>query len=461
TGPNGDHESDRAISAKECFEGTGMLVNSGEFSGKDSVKAGWEMTEKVGGIRKIQYHLRDWLISRQRYWSAPIPMIYCPQCATKDNGEHAYMPGWYAVPEKDLPVELPFVKDFRPKGSDQSPLASVKSFYETKCPGCGGKARRETDVSDTFLDSAWYYLRYLSPNNSKAPFDKILNKKWLPVDMYIGGAEHSVLHLLYVRFITMVLYDIGFINFEEPMAKFRAHGLLIKEGSKMSKSKGNVVNPDEYIKKFGADALRMYLMFLAPFEQGGDFRDQGILGTTRFLERAWKMGERVESNKSGAKNVKAREELNRAMNHAIKKVTEDIADLHYNTAVSVLMILLNEMEKHKELNGKKELETFLLLLAPFAPHITEELWHEVCKNKSSIHAAKWPKYDVKKIVEQTFTLVIQVNGRTRHTISARRGISEKEAKEIALKDERVRNYMAGKNPQKVIYVPGRLINIVV
>ena len=301
-----------------------------------------EALKKTNGKKKIQYRLRDWLISRQRYWGAPIPMIYCKECKNKGRGERKDMSGWYAVNERNLPVKLPYVKDFRPKGTGQSPLALVKSFYETKCPECGSKARRETDVSDTFLDSAWYYLRYPSIKEIKSPWNSAVTKRWLPVDMYIGGAEHAVLHLLYSRFTAMAFYDWGLVNFEEPFKKFRAHGLLVKEGAKMSKSKGNVVNPDEYIKKFGADVLRMYLMFLAPFEQGGDFRDAGIMGIKRFLRRVNKLVSNSTYQAVSSKNSK----LERLLHQTIKKITHDIENLHFNTAISSLMILFNEMEKN-------------------------------------------------------------------------------------------------------------------
>ena len=303
------------------------------------------------------------------------------------------------------------------------------------------------------MDSAWYFLRYPSAKEKKVAWNEEITKKWLPVDMYIGGAEHSVLHLLYSRFLTMALSDIGLVNFEEPFTKFRAHGLLIKDGAKMSKSKGNVINPDEYVKRFGADALRMYLMFLAPFEQGGDFRDAGILGITRFLERVWKLGERVVS-KEKAKRDENRE---RALHKTIKKVTEDIESLQYNTAISALMVFLNEAEK----NGisRKEFETFVKLIAPFVPHMTEELWSSL-KNKGSIHIAEWPSFDPEKLIEDTFELAVQVNGKFKTRITVPLGISEAEAKEVVMKESVIANVLSGKEPRKVIFVEDRLINFV-
>ncbi|OGG40235.1 hypothetical protein A2116_02295 [Candidatus Jorgensenbacteria bacterium GWA1_49_17] len=433
----------------DCWTGEGELVNSGKFDGMNSEKARAAITKFAGGKSETRYRLRDWLISRQRYWGVPIPMIYCDSCS------------WQPVKEEDLPVKLPFVKDFKPKGKNESPLASVKSFYETKCSKCGGKARRETDVSDTFLDSAWYYLRYPSVEEKNAPWNEGTTKKWLPVSLYTGGAEHSVLHLLYVRFLSLALHDKRLLEFGksngpkgEPFPKFRAHGLIIREGAKMSKSKGNVVNPDEYVKRFGADTLRMYLMFLAPFEQGGDFRDAGILGIARFLERLWKLFSNIST--SDVNNV----ELERLVHKTTKKVTEDIENLHYNTAISALMILLNAMEKNKDSLLVVHNSLFLKLLAPFAPHIAEELW-EKSGNKTSIHLEPWPEYDPRLVEEETFELVVQINGKTRVTVSAQKGLSRKEAEEAALGIAKISEILGGKKPKKVIFVPDRLINFVV
>lgn len=501
----------------EIYVGGGKITGSGKFDGMDSEKAKWEITKFVSGRKKIQYRLRDWLISRQRYWGPPIPVVFCESC--KKQAETSNLeprtsnlfskgeienPGWIAVLENKLPVKLPFLKDFQPKGTGKSPLAMVKSFYETKCPKCGGRARRETDVSDTFLDSSWYFLRYPSvkmtnskiqiPNkfqnpNSKTkteiPWNREITKKWLPVDMYIGGAEHSVLHLLYSRFLTMFFHDCGLVDFDEPFTKFRAHGLLIKEGTKMSKSKGNVVNPDDYIKNFGADALRMYLMFLAPFEYGGDFRDAGIIGIKRFLERIWRFytdaNLRMNANDTNNKKIK------QALHRTIKKVTEDIENLRYNTAISALMILLNEFEADARTVGKDDFKNFLKLISPFAPHISEEIFQRtlisadksadkrryisVIPRKSassqrqsalnSIHLEKWPEYDEKLIKSQTFTLIIQVNGKVRDTIEAPTDIGKEEAEKLALGSKKIENIIKSASVKKVIYVPGRLVNIVI
>ncbi|MBI2592761.1 MAG: leucine--tRNA ligase [Candidatus Colwellbacteria bacterium] len=398
-----------------------------------------EIVKKVHGKKHVQYHLRDWLISRQRYWGPPIPMIYCDKC------------NWQPVREKDLPVKLPYIKNFRPTGKGESPLASVKSFYEVRCPKCKGKARRETDVSDTFLDSAWYFFRYISTQDKTCPWQPKKARKWLPVDMYIGGAEHSVLHLLYARFLTMVFKDTRLIShFEEPFTTFRAHGLLISEGAKMSKSKGNVVVPDLYVKKFGADTLRMYLMFLGPFQDGGDWRDSGIPGITRFLNRVWALQKReLRKSKSVSPWLPA----------SIKKVTEDISGLRYNTAISELMIILNRLENEAQINSY-DFKTFLLMLAPFAPFITEELWERL-GYKKSIHLERWPEYKRGTSAEKTFELLFQVNGKLRGKTMVRTGIKESEAKEIALRDARVVAHVSGKRVRRVIFVPNRLINIVV
>ncbi|MDP2705592.1 MAG: leucine--tRNA ligase [bacterium] len=438
----------------------GVLINSENFDGMDSEEARWKITDFVKGKRQIKYRLRDWLISRQRYWGPPIPMIYCEDCAAKNKGEQKEMPGWYAVSEKDLPVKLPMVKNFRPTGQNQSPLAAVKSFYETKCPACGGKARRETDVSDTFLDSSWYFLAYLILNGKKAhslkyspgkfQWDKKMVAQWLPVASYIGGAEHSVLHLLYTRFLSMVFYDLKFWDFEEPFQRFRAHGLLIRDGAKISKSKGNIINPDDYIKKFGADVFRMYLMFLAPFEQGGDFRDSGIMGIKRFLDRV-----QIAFKKPLAKENK---EIQKLLHQTIKKVTEDIENLRYNTAISSLMILLNEIEKTGL--DKKTGEVFLKLLAPLAPHLTEELWHSVLKNKSSIHLAAWPDFDPKLIVSQETVYAVQINGKLRDTFETEKGLDRGAAEKIALARPKVLEFLNGNNPKKIIFVPDKIINLV-
>ncbi|OHA63649.1 MAG: leucine--tRNA ligase [Candidatus Wildermuthbacteria bacterium RIFCSPHIGHO2_01_FULL_48_25] len=417
------------------YLGEGVLINSGKFNGMNSKLAMGEIVKFAKGQKKVNYHLRDWLISRQRYWGPPIPIIYCKKCGT------------VPVPEKDLPVKLPEVKDFRPTGTGKSPLASVASFMNTKCPKCKGKAERETDVSDTFLDSAWYFFRYPCTEFKNKPFDKARVKKWLPVSMYIGGQEHAVLHLLYTRFITMALKDMGHIAFDEPFKKFRAHGLITKEGAKMSKSKGNVVNPDEYFVKYGADTVRMYLMFLGPFAEGGDWSDKGIVGICRFLSRAFEL----VTAKTEAKN-----DLVSLRNKTIKKVTEDLENLRYNTAIASLMEYSNEMKD----GGKKDIETLLILLAPFAPYMTEELWSKL-GHKDSVHNQPWPKYDVKQVKAERIRFIIQVNGKVRDVMELAADTSEKQATDFALKSRNIRKWVGNSKVKRVVFVPGRLVNIVV
>jgi leucyl-tRNA synthetase len=422
----------------KAFLSEGFLVGSGKFNGMKSEIAKKEITKFVGGRKTVNYHLRDWLISRQRYWGPPIPIVYCKEC------------GVVPVPESDLPVLLPFIKNFRPKGAGESPLASASNFIKTKCPKCGESARRETDVSDTFLDSSWYFFRYPSAEFKNKPFDENITKKWLPVDMYIGGQEHAVLHLLYTRFITMALKDAGFIDFEEPFKKFRAHGLLTKEGAKMSKSKGNVVNPDDYFKKFGADTLRMYLMFLGPFSEGGDWSDSGIMGIYRFLNKVWGLKDIIGNTD---------EDIEKIVQQTIKKVTEDIENLRYNTAISALMILANAMEKQERISVENY-QLLLKLLAPFTPYIAEDLWWQ-SGNKNSIHNQKWPEYDEKLIKEDVITLVVQINGKLRDKIEVSAGISQKEAERLTLGQERIKQWILGKKIKKIIFIPNKLINIVI
>ncbi len=444
------------LNATGLYVGYGTMVNSGKFDGMDSEKAKWAITKFVGGKKRVQYRLRDWLISRQRYWGAPIPMVHCEKCEKAGRGERKDMPGWYAVPEKDLPVKLPYVKDFRPTGTDKSPLASIEQFYKVRCPKCRASARRETDVSDTFLDSAWYHLRYPSVKEKKRAWDRKITKKWLPVDIYIGGAEHSVLHLLYVRFLAMALKDMKLIDFEEPFPKFRAHGLIIKDGAKMSKSKGNVINPDTYIKNFGADALRMYLMFIGPFGDGGDFRDSGIQGVTRFLDRVWRLSGAINFAKKGG------EDTGKSLHRTIKKVTDDIENLAYNTAISALMIQLNRFEEDPASISKEQFAAFIQLIAPFAPHMAEEIWAGIYGAKAkSIHVSPWPKYNPKLLVDNLVTIVIQVNGKFKSTISVDRGTGEKGAVEAASMDPKIKQILSGQYTKKIIFVKDRLINFVI
>jgi leucyl-tRNA synthetase len=335
----------------------GKLVASGQFTGvsvADGKRQIVDWLAKNGHAKPVvNYRLHDWCISRQRYWGPPIPIIYCDKCGT------------VPVPEKDLPVELPYVEDFKPDDTGISPLARVESWYKVSCPSCGGDARRETDVSDTFLDSAWYFLLYPSTDFNDVPFDPAITKKWLPVNSYIGGNEHAVLHLLYSRFVTMVLHDAGHLEFEEPYTKFRAHGMIIREGAKMSKSRGNVVNPDEYIEKWGADTFRTYLMFLGPYEEGGDFRDQSIAGVRRFLDRVW------TSVTTATTEGSADPQVLRKLHQTIKKVSEDLPKLSYNTAIASMMEYMNVVRRGERTAHRDEVEPHVQLLATFAPHENE------------------------------------------------------------------------------------------
>ncbi len=449
-----------------AYTGTGHLVDSGMFDGMPSEEAKGAVTKAVKGKKKINFRLRDWLLSRQRYWGPPIPMIFCEHCHKAGRGERKDMPGWYAVLEKNLPVKLPFIKDVRPTGTDKSPLASVESFYKIRCPRCKQRARRETDVSDTFLDSAWYYLRYPSVRETKHPWNSAITKKWFPVTMYIGGKEHSVLHLLYVRFLAHAFHDWKIVGFSEPFIKFRSHGLITKDGAKMSKSRGNVVNPDEYIAAYGADAMRMYLAFMAPLNQGGDFRDAGIAGITRFLNRVWKMASEKRKAKSEKQRLEIQNsELQKVVHKTIKKVGEDIENLQYNTAISALMVLLNEFEEKLEIVSRNDVAIFLKLLAPFAPHIAEELWHaqgfSSSKKWQSIHHESWPSYQKKWLREESREFVIQINGKVRDTFVAAVDITEREAIRLALSREKIKMIVSGRELKRVIFIPGRIVNIVI
>jgi leucyl-tRNA synthetase len=392
----------------------------------------------------VQYHLRDWLISRQRYWGSPIPIVYCDTCGT------------VPVPEDQLPVLLPDVEDWKPSGTGSSPLAAIPSFVNTTCPTCGGPARRETDVSDNFLDSAWYFLRYPSVQFDDRPFDAELTAKWLPVDMYIGGREHSVLHLMYTRFITMALYDLGYLPFDEPFKHFRVHGIITKDGAKISKSRGNVINPDEYIDTWGVDTVRTYLMFMGPYDQGGDFSDRGISGVRRFLNRVWKL---VVKHAGQLNAAAAPATYRRRLHQTIQSVTEDIRELKYNTAIAALMEYITAIQQRDQLYAE-EAEGLLLLLAPFAPHITEELWQRIGR-PYSIHQQAWPVADAQLLVCDTETIAVQINGRTRTTIELPVDTGQAEAVEAAQNVDTVQRYLNGAAIQRVVYVPGRILNIVV
>ncbi|MBI4159937.1 leucine--tRNA ligase [Candidatus Wolfebacteria bacterium] len=478
----------------KCWTGGGTLINSGKFTGMDSEKAKWEITKFVGGKKESYYHLRDWIFSRQRYWGEPIPLVYCARCKEKveglsslrkqgsrlDSRSAAGMtrgerlnPGWIPVPEKDLPVTLPDVKNFKPTDTGESPLATLTLWVKTKCPRCKGPARRETDTMPNWAGSSWYYLAYvmqgisptytLNPERYKPAF-----RYWLPVDWYNGGMEHTTLHLLYSRFWNKFLYDIGAVPVDEPYKKRTSHGLILGEGGgKMSKSKGNVVNPDSLVKEFGADAVRLYEMFMGPFDQAIAWDHRGLVGVSRFLSRVWGIGT------SNRVNVKAKSErLERNLHKAIKKVSNDIEVLSFNTAVSSLMILSNRMAEEKEI-PESVWKKFLILLAPFAPFMAEELYQQLRRTTQtqsassphqsafrSVHEQEWPNYDPELIEENTFELVIQVNGKVQDKVELPRGISQKEAEKAAVKRDKIKQAIAGAKVQKVIFVPNRLVNIV-
>jgi leucyl-tRNA synthetase len=445
-----------APDAERPFTGwDGVLTNSGAFDAMECRAAARAITSwlaaRGAGSATVQYRLHDWCISRQRYWGPPIPIIYCERCGT------------VPVPDRDLPVILPPLEDFRPDESGVSPLARNEEWYRVACPTCGKLARRETDVSDTFLDSAWYFLRYPSTAFDDRPFDQDLTARWLPVNSYIGGNEHAVLHLMYARFITMALHDLGHLSFEEPFVRFRAHGMIVKDGAKMSKSRGNVVIPDEYITKWGADTFRMYLMFLGPYQEGGDFRDEGIAGLRRFLDRVWDLIVRAVTAGGGGEVPDA---AVRKLHQTIAGVAEDCEALRYNTAISKLMEYVNVLRgRGEDEAGDRVVATDLLrplviMLSPFAPHFAEECW-ECLGGGASVFGQSWPTSDPELSREDTVELVVQVNGKVRGRVVAPAGLAEDDAVRLASADERVRRFVGGKPVRKVVYVQDRLVSLVV
>ena len=426
----------------------GVLVDSGEFSGLPADEGlhriiRW-LESSGSGRGVVQYRLHDWCISRQRYWGPPIPIIYCDKC------------GAVPVPEKDLPVELPFIENFRPDDSGISPLARHEEWYYVDCPSCGARARRETDVSDTFLDSAWYYLRYPSTEFDDRPFDRGRTARWCPVTSYIGGNEHAVLHLLYSRFIAMVLHELGHVTFDEPFAKFRAHGLIVKDGAKMSKSRGNVVIPDEYIAKWGADTFRMYLMFLGPFQEGGDFRDEGISGPRRFLDKVWQLVEEAARD-NVLRDVPRAVEMK--WHQTLMRAHEGLEQLRYNTAIAACMELLNTM-REAQCADRRVVEDMIVMLAPFAPHFAEECWERL-GHGTTVFDERWPEWDASLAVEDSVEVAVQVSGKTRSRVTVPRGSGQDTVLAAALADETTRRFVGDAAPRKVIYVQDRLVNIVV
>ncbi len=469
-GKNG--ETGDITAREDVQEEEGTMINSGFLDGldiHDATKKIMDYLEEKGwGKRTTTYHLRDWTISRQRYWGAPIPMIYCSHCAASGVGEQHTMPGWWTVPEEQLPVVLPDIEDYKPRDDGIGPLAKHTEFFEVVCPHCGKQARRETDVCDTFLDSSWYYLRYPSVGSENAdthPFDAPLTKKWLPVSMYTGGAEHSVLHLMYSRFVTMALHDFGFVPFDEPFTNFFAHGLVIKDGAKMSKSKGNVVNPDTYIEKYGADALRMYLMFMGPFADGGDFRDTGMEGMNRFIGRIW----RFMSSSANISSAESDAIIHRQLQMAIARVTDDISKRRYNTAIAGLMEFMNAATAAKKPISLDDAKDFVKILAPFVPHTAEELWLRLTTGGeiipatyTTVHKEQWPVYDKSLLLDSSIQFVIQVNGKMRETISVARedGENQEKIETMAQSSEKIQKFLMS-TPKKVIFIKNKLINFVV
>ena len=437
--PPAGMEHDFAVSA---YTEPGILVHSEEFDGLTSAEAKGVIATGLKSVGKgstvVNYHLRDWLVSRQRYWGAPIPVIWCETC------------GAQPVDPKDLPVLLPRDVDFTPTG--RSPLLDSKSFHDVTCPKCGGAARRESDTMDTFVDSSWYYLRYTDPKNDAVFAEPEKLKYWCPVDLYVGGAEHAVMHLLYSRFFAYALHDLGYLDFEEPFLKLRNQGLILgPDGEKMSKSRGNVVNPDDVIEQYGADAIRLYEMFMGPLEDAKPWDTSGIVGIRRFLDKAWMLRERVGDAEDSA--------VTRLVHKTIKKVSDDIEALKFNTAISQLMICANALHEC-EVVPRREYETLVTLLAPFAPHLAEELWHDLgCPN--SVFQQPWPAYDADIAKDDFVAIAVQVNGKLRATIDLSPDLPEKDVQDRALATENVSKFVEGKEIAKVIFVPGRLINIVV
>ncbi len=438
----------------EAYAGSGTMVNSGQFNGLSSEK-GYEaiclfLEEKRWGKRTVVYRLRDWLISRQRYWGAPIPIIYCDRC------------GIVPVPEEDLPVLLPPDAEFKPSG--ESPLKHCQPFVNTTCPRCAGPARRETDTMDTFMCSSWYFLRYTSPKARSAAFDAKKVRNWLPVDLYSGGAEHAVMHLFYARFFTKALKNMGLVEFDEPFTRLFNQGTIVYRGDKMSKSRGNVIGSDEYVAELGADAVRGYVMFIGPWELGGEWNDRGIVGISRWLNRVWSLV--ATDYACRVVDAEAEKELLHVTHKTIKEVTVDLERFRFNTMLSRLMEFSNYLSSIKtdgavsSLLWKEALGYFLRLLAPAAPHLAEELWNTT-GHPYSVHNQSWPEYVEDLAKEEEITLVIQVNGKLRDKVLVSASIGEAEAKELALGRERVRAYVGGKTLTRIVYAPKKVVNIVV
>ena len=423
-----------------AFCDDGIMINSGEFTGRKNTEIMDVITDFVGGERKVTYKLKDWVFSRQRYWGEPIPLVNCKKC------------GIVPLPEKDLPLTLPKVKSYAPTGTGESPLAAISKWVNTKCPVCKGKATRETDTMPQWAGSSWYYLRYTDPKNSKALADLKKLKYWTPVDWYNGGMEHTTLHLLYSRFWHKFLFDIGVVPTSEPYMKRTAHGMILAEGGeKMSKSKGNTVNPDDIVNIFGADSFRVFEMFMGPFDQAITWDGDNIVGSRRFIERVWKLQDKL--------GVCENKNIDIFVNQNIKKVSEDIEEMRFNTAISSMMILINEFEKVGKVT-KWQYEALLLLMAPFAPHVTEEIWANL-GHKKSIHQEKWPIYDPKKIEISDVTIAIQINGKIRGSIIVDKETSQKEIEDKSLALPEIQKWLNGVQPKKIIYIKNKILSLVV
>jgi leucyl-tRNA synthetase len=434
---------------KPVVEEDGTLVDSAQFSGLPSEEGkraivAW-LAERGRGEPTVNYRLRDWLLSRQRYWGCPIPVVHCERC------------GIVPVPEDELPVLLPDVRDYVPKG--RSPLAAAEDWVHVTCPSCGGEALRETDTMDTFVDSSWYFLRYTDPHNDEAPFERALVDYWLPVNQYIGGIEHAILHLMYARFFTKALYDLGILGFTEPFARLFNQGMIYRFGAKMSKSKGNVVSPDELVERFGADALRVYILFIGPADQDKEWQETGVEGTSRFLQRLWRLT--LEEVGRGREPVATGTPLARKAHETIARVDDDVERRFvFNTPVAAVMELVNEISRlPDDPAGRFAVETAVSLIQPYAPHVAEELWSRLGHER--LWAEPWPEADESQLERDTIELVLQVNGKVRDRLQVPAGLSREELTERARASERVQAYIDGSTPRKVIVVPDKLVNFVV
>ena len=445
-----NHETKRSFANaqddNECFTEEGVSTNSDFLDGLETPEAKKKMIEWLEenklGKKAVNYKLKDWVFSRQRYWGEPIPIIHCDNC------------GAVPVPEKDLPVELPEVEHYEPSGTGESPLANITEWVNVKCPKCGMDAKRETNTMPQWAGSSWYYLRFIDPHNDKALVDKSKDKYWSPVDFYVGGAEHATRHLIYARFWHKFLFDIGVINYEEPFTRLQHVGLIMAEdGRKMSKRWGNVINPDDIVEEYGADAMRVYEMFMGPFSQACAWSTNGLVGARRFLDKIFLLSDRIEHDYQDVK------EVNNLLHKTIKKVGDDIQEFKFNTAISAMMIFVNKVSKQEKIS-KESFEMFLRILAPFAPFLCEELWSGLGNNES-VFKEKWPEYDPALIIDETIELVLQVNGKVRDRIQVEADISEEGAKKIALDSEIIKKWTDGKKILKVIYVKGKLVNVVI